>query len=763
MKRIISNGALAAVAAGALLLSSCSDRDMFNPNYKAEEYAANWGSKFGQIDPNQDWSMATKVTAKVNVPNLPGYSLMKIYNYSPLAPECRVLGVTNLNNGVGEVSFDALKGSSSLFVTVEQNGDYKLFGSYNVEDGQLCIGNVVPKKATAKTRSASDVTIGETVELSGITYDVILKDTYTWLGKAYTWEQLIAITQSVYDKLVNKAEIQYIGDQQIPFTAASIVKMKTVSNEWNTWQEFDGISFENPQLQANVTVGGTESKNIKLTYLNNVETSAAEPWKLGWGYELYGPGAFFQESGKYYKDPKYGKLYDRNTLDGIEKGFSITTKGGEISLPFIYGVTDIVDQFGYVFYKEGEDPLAQPHYILMDHGRPQHNIYWEKWQGTAVGQKELSQAVSDLPYWGEVTSDRYIGRYNTEVYGTEYKLVYFDENGNATYDIPAGLNVVFFICPVKDIDSRDKSNYNTDNFNYSLPELNKRIKHLYDNTESPSFEEGNNEQGHEKARGAVKAVSWNFKGRDYLGFEDGGGDEDLNDIVFWVEGNYEKDGVDIVVPDPNPEDPVPTTSTITKSFPWILACEDLGDTDDYDFNDIVLEVQRVDEYTETSIDNVLQSKEYKGSKLVVKCLAAGGTLPANIYYNDKLIDEAHAMLGATSTSQMINTINGITNTPKEYVVEESINADWNLSDNISKFKIVVTNKENDGTQNAVVVEAPKTGEAPQMIVLPGDWEWPTERTSITEAYPHFQNWNSNSSLTDWTDTWIPSKVIKRNK
>lgn len=42
MKKLISKHALVAIAAGGMLFSSCGDHDMFNPNYKKNEYAANW-------------------------------------------------------------------------------------------------------------------------------------------------------------------------------------------------------------------------------------------------------------------------------------------------------------------------------------------------------------------------------------------------------------------------------------------------------------------------------------------------------------------------------------------------------------------------------------------------------------------------------------------------------------------------------------------------------------------------------------------------
>lgn len=137
-----------------------------------------------------------------------------------------------------------------------------------------------------------------------------------------------------------------------------------------------GLDFSSATVDESKAPLTPVTFDIDLTYLNNVETEAATPWTRGWGYSLYGPKGFFMEQCNYYGDPsvgnmagtfnKYTSLYGstdserRELLDKIEAGFKIKSKGGVIELPFVYGATSIVDQFGYVFYKDGEDPLQQP-------------------------------------------------------------------------------------------------------------------------------------------------------------------------------------------------------------------------------------------------------------------------------------------------------------------------------------------------------------------------------------------------------------------
>lgn len=687
MKHFISNGAFAAIAAGALLISSCSDRDLYNSNYKKDEYAANWEAKFGQIDPTQDWNMATKVTANANIPGLTGQSVLKVYTDNPILSASNLLATVVLDNGQGSATFDALKGMDQVFVAVKNNGKNVVYGYADVENGTVNAGKTTSKKA-ARTRAASDVTKGDVVELSNVAYSTGLK----------------------FSSDVNGVKYNDINE----YWEATGAK-----GNWSAIEKYYGNEPDGTNIEGKIVYKGflcwpyvlsDDLNKISLTMLNGVEKAAAIPWKLSWGYEMFGPGSFFQEQVRYYYTQK--NTIQGYNLDKVEQGFSITSTGGEITLPFIYGATQNANRFGYIYYKDGQDPLTQPHYILMNDGRPQSNIYYNSWGGKQLNDNMELSTLFTYNYNAKTDAE-------TLVYGTEYKLAFFGENHDqsATYTIPAGYHIVFFIAPY------NGTSYTEGNFNYSLPELNARIGHKDWNDDCPTYY---------PERGAIKATAWTYNGCTFLGFEDGGNDEDLNDIVFWVEGSYKEDQ-DV------PE--VPTTTPIeeTKEYQsWILACEDLGDTDDYDFNDIVLEVVKKDDGT---ID--------------VKCLAAGGTLPANILYDGIDLGEVHDMFGVP-TSTMVNTINITNSYPTKTVYVED---GWTIADNINKFSIVVS--QNAGNINSVVIESPEEGKAPQIIVVPGEWEWPKERTSIESAYPAFRSWSSNANLTEWREAKAPGKFVKR--
>jgi len=430
----------------------------------------------------------------------------------------------------------------------------------------------------------------------------------------------------------------------------------------------------------------------------------------------------------------------------LEAGFSITTKTGTVvDVPFIYGATQIPDIFGYVYYKEGQDPLTQPHYMLMSDGKPSTNIYYNTWStGTAVGNMELAGWASATPQTPLSNLDK-----STNVYGTKYTLAFFGENHDkpATHEFESGYKIVFFISNTTD---GQPTKPNCGNFNYSLPELNERLGHLYgtDNKNSLTYKNG------VAPMGAVKAAAWTYKGNVFMGFEDGGQDEDLNDIVFWVEGDFETN--DIIKVKTREEQ-------MTNS--WIFAAEDLGGTWDYDFNDVVWEVSQTNSRKTVTENGTTASDELQYGKIKINVLASGGTLPVELVYNDDVLapggkSEIHQLFGQEA-GNLYTPVNVGSSADKQKITLAEIETDkaLNISDFSSKFKLKVSGSDGD----ALYVTSPQKGQdkkAPQIIVLPADWEWPTENTPITTAYQNFENWVKDATWAQWS-TYKSGPVTKR--
>jgi hypothetical protein len=197
-----------------------------------------------------------------------------------------------------------------------------------------------------------------------------------------------------------------------------------------------------------------------------------------------------------------------------------------------------------------------------------------------------------------------------------------------------------------------------------------------------------------------------------------------------------------------------TTNEYNNPQTLIFACEDLGGTDDYDFNDVVFSVSHVSGETTAT----------------VKALAAGGTYPATIYYKSSetdsvLIGEIHARLNpSSSTSVMLNTNeNTSLNTYTDKGVQITVPENWTISDNRDKFIISInTGAAMNGVYISQTISSEmEAGKAPQVIVLPSDWQWPIERVKMTEAYPDFGNWSANSDDYKWIENKVSSKLIAR--
>ena len=420
--------------------------------------------------------------------------------------------------------------------------------------------------------------------------------------------------------------------------------------------------------------------NKKATFytLNNVATSAGSEWKV--------------KDFRAILDVKDGK-------DGVFKeGVNNVTKwqsklnfdivyemasDGPVTLDLNFRKTSGNDQIAY-FYYTGEKPNIDEvkKYILVDNAAKSDLIKCKEWQ-------DWTNSLSD---WKDASSQITLSRANDEnIYrGTRFNLVYFGADGNSsgTYTFPKGTKIGFCII-------QNKGYAGNNLVKYSIPSLNPK-----DNQ-------------------SEYVATFNYGETTFLGFEDWkNGDCDLNDVLFFATGNFTPP-IDID-PDPKPE-PTPQ---------WIIACEDLGSTDDYDFNDIVFGI----------------SYEAGSTTAYVTPLAAGGTLKANIMFGAQNLGEVHELLGHQAkedgTYPMINTGRGEVGSASKIAV--IVPSNFSLGTSMGGFGVVVEKGD-----QVVRIYGPETGKAPQMFLLQGDWEWPKERVGIEVAYPDFSKWNGNADDLNW--------------
>ena len=201
-----------------------------------------------------------------------------------------------------------------------------------------------------------------------------------------------------------------------------------------------------------------------------------------------------------------------------------------------------------------------------------------------------------------------------------------------------------------------------------------------------------------------------------IGCEDAA-DNDYEDLAFLVYGKF------------TINEPEEVFETITKRY----MVEDLGSTDDFDFNDIVVDVSQTTKTTyyyklengkmvQTGSDGpVLESQ-----KAVVR--AAGGILDFTINIGSSSWTKSEHL---TPFDQMMNT--GIGKAIDYNAVLDQFNIenkDWNPESN----NISITVDGRGGNAGVQVIPFPKEGEIPMIIAVDPTWNWMSERQSVPDSW-----------------------------
>ena len=174
---------------------------------------------------------------------------------------------------------------------------------------------------------------------------------------------------------------------------------------------------------------------------------------------------------------------------------------------------------------------------------------------------------------------------------------------------------------------------------------------------------------------------------------------------------------------------------------WTYAFEDKKIGTDYDMNDVVLKVRE---------------NESNSNQLIVTLVAAGCEYDNLVYLGDQLItwngkSEVHEALGVDKGT-VVNTGWGTVKSTVSTTISKPSGFDFQEAD----FKIVPVIK---GEETEAIGIA-KFGN-PYGIIVPVNWQYPTERTNICDAYDYvdaekvkhsFRAWaksSNHSEATDW--------------
>ncbi len=176
-------------------------------------------------------------------------------------------------------------------------------------------------------------------------------------------------------------------------------------------------------------------------------------------------------------------------------------------------------------------------------------------------------------------------------------------------------------------------------------------------------------------------------------------DHDLNDIVFLVYGNPD-------VPQPIQIIDNEIKEIDTKRY----MIEDLGSTDDFDFNDVVVDVTRERIKKITTTNGVITDEKYISDEQKAVIRHLGGTLSFSLTIGDTQLEEMKGQMDA--------------NPDTEYKIKGWIPDENNI-----------TAKVKGGSNEEVyTINFPGKGEAPMIIAVDPKVEWMKERVSITKEW-----------------------------
>lgn len=377
-----------------------------------------------------------------------------------------------------------------------------------------------------------------------------------------------------------------------------------------------------------------------------------------------------------------------------------------------------------------------------------------------------------------------------------YRLVYYKPDDfvdgklspdrQGSYIFPAGTHIAFFVINGGQyaLQKEGSAGFKIDQsrISFSRPLLNKYLGNVFNasgHSHSAATSPSANIPGPDAHDPWTPFVTYKWGGDIVMGVEDyfarthdgiKGSDHDMNDMLFRVKGDFVRDREEL-----NPNTPV--------SQNWIIACEDLGGTHDFDFNDVVFGVSQVaGEQTAT-----------------VTALASGGTLP--VYIESIYQQMSNSSSGVTREDGRTyytltpegtgdgefhkwwgsgNHHSGIINATgwrgKGAEIQIEVGDDFTLSDvsktkpgtveegatNMGGFRVRVHRNDKD----YVTISAPTRDElnagyeAPQMFLVPHTWNWPVENQFILDVYPDFNKWGEGVNWWDNPNGSAGGNVIR---
>ena len=633
---------------------------------------------------------------------------------------------------------------------------------------------------------------------------------YNWQGYRFTGENGLTLeptggqrkTVEIKAEGINNLKDNLVRIQGVNYTLYSL-RFKGATNN---------IAYINNifSLYGLATNPVNNFEGYRLSYIRPSNASEQEAYSARDLVPLVGhDGVFHEEINKSSGQCNLEAYREQLKIDD-RMDFIVAEDRSEVSIDYLFGSTSYFNSFGYFYYTDAEANLPEeqrmavllkkPKFILMYDACPYSNLLSTNpaGYGDGVPRTDFHQLTSGLTtdtsleiigannsdgheegknvtwnwdqckrfadYVSEAENPETPGSDIVQFRSAKYRLVYYSpeqfdshnklrEGAEGSYKFPLGTHIAFFVITSgqyileKGLETDMSVNYRR--IQFSVPLMNKymgnTINYGHRHQDSGNFD-SNMITGNGTPAPWTPFVAYQWNGEIIMGVEDGyaetenglnGSDHDMNDMLLRVNGRFVDDLEEL-----QPEKPAVQS--------WLIACEDLGGTHDFDFNDVVIGISHVAGETTAQ----------------VTALAAGGTLP--VYIQSKYpptgnssaadSDGYYTLAPAGSDGELhrwwnadnshFTPINAYAWGGAGNSVTIEVPEDFTLSDTASRpgeegnmggFRVIV--HQPDGKTSTITAPDPtKDAQAPQMFLAPRSWLWPRETQSIDGVYGGFIPW-----------------------
>lgn len=788
MKSFTKFMSAAVLAAATMSLSGCQDEDY---GFSASEisYKKNFVEAFGKIDPNQDWNYATRGAVTITT----GYAC-EVKIYAKKGDSYKIVGDYANVSGTQTLGFDIQEGITDILVTNGQNSVFTKVGE-----------NVSLMGTRTAYPTGTTVTIADEYKDFDFSYvsavtDLLEEDADNRGKVTENFSYVSTGAFTIYPIYWNTSSVHTMG-----------VYYKDASGNYVTVPFYD--TRVGDELALKEVTAGTKCEDAFPHHVGDVCKNSHVISRID-GSDYY----YQSEVSCYEKFPQWKE--GLKCKGGVEIASIDYTQYNEK----IYHVaaSPVEELCIYAYQKTGSEAVggtcihghtiskfdAEGHvyhmnpYEVCSHGGFEFNVGDVCSAGHTISRFDRHSWGDDLFYMGDIKCNCGFDVHVGDVCIAGHIIDFVDNTGNyydspATYNykstfagnaafsagktvgskgitinLPVGTQFGFYL------DVYDGETYNEEDGRMSFTNHGTFYHTVYSQAEVNQEFAGKTTMSGKTPNAGSGWTGKNVQGTyvfgstfnrivnghetKYVCFEDWNlAGPDLQDLVFVIDSE------------------TPPVVVDEDADKWVICAEDLGNTFDLDYNDVVVAVSHV------------SGKD----KATIAPLAAGGTLASYIYFGSTCLGEIHEILGASNTASgsydPINVNGSITVSAVE--IEVPVATTWSLATSsvfegkndwtytgdaaMGGFTVKVVpeglaSTEANATKTNQVIQSSYTQgnqDIPYVICVPQEWEradakgwfrWPNETTPISPLAGYnasgyhttghtFADWVSNHAKNDW--------------